>query len=293
MTVKPLPDKNIPFKERLEMKRKRSMQLIKAKDAERWNEHKFKTNEPIGIVWFGDPHIDDDGCNMDLLIRDLDIVNATDGLLAANIGDSLNAWSGRLKVLYANQHVTEDEALEYFKWFMEYVPWWLNIYGNHCDWPTPNKAAMRVFAEKASLATADWQAQIKLAFPNGREVKIHAAHDFPGNSQWNSLHGNMKKAKMSQQADIYISGHKHNWAIHQVEDQDTNRVTWAMRARGYKSVDSYAEHLGFGSQQFGASVVSVINPQVDGPSMIHCFADIVEAAGFLKYLRKKYASKRS
>ena len=58
---------------------------------------------PIGIVHFGDPHVDDDGTDWAALERDIKLVRETEGLFASNIGDTTNNWVGRLGRLYGQQ----------------------------------------------------------------------------------------------------------------------------------------------------------------------------------------------
>ena len=60
----------------------------------------FKSNAPIGILHFGDPHVDDDGTDLALLKRHAELVRDTPGLHAASVGDQQNAWVGRLAHLW-------------------------------------------------------------------------------------------------------------------------------------------------------------------------------------------------
>jgi len=58
---------------------------------------------PVGIMHGGDPHLDDDGTDVALIERHVALVQATPGLLGANVGDYSNNWVGRLAHLYG-QH---------------------------------------------------------------------------------------------------------------------------------------------------------------------------------------------
>ena len=40
----------------------------------KWHSVKIQKDEPIAIVWMGDPHIDDNGCDWVTLRRDIDII---------------------------------------------------------------------------------------------------------------------------------------------------------------------------------------------------------------------------
>jgi hypothetical protein len=74
----------------------------KAAEARRLIPIRIKVDGPIGIAHFGDPHVDDDGTNIELLEQHVKVVNATDGLFAANVGDYRNNWVGRLARLWAD-----------------------------------------------------------------------------------------------------------------------------------------------------------------------------------------------
>ena len=132
----------------------------------------------------------------------------------------------------------------------------------------------------------DWQAQFKLVFPNGRECKIWAAHDFKGHSMWNSLHGPQKAAHLKESANIFACGHTHNWAIHHEESASRQFSYWLVRSRGYKYVDEYAEILGHFPQQEGASITAVIDPESESEAgFVQCFADMDKAVKYLHALR--------
>jgi len=255
--------------------------------AKKWMTFKVNTDKPIGICWFGDPHIDDDGCNWPLLKQHIDICNKTEGLYGANIGDTHNNWVGRLTAEYANQNTSRGTALKLVDWFFKDsgIQWLIILLGNHDEWNYGGETLQLI--AKNICTMIDWRAQFKLQFSNGKEVMIDAAHDHSGHSQWNSLHGQQKASAMGGEAHLYIAGHKHNWALAQNECPQTHRVYWLARARGYKHIDDYAEKLGFGNQKFGASIVTVIDPSASDVNMIRCFADVKEGAEYLKWLRRK------
>ena len=47
----------------------------------------INVNGPIGIAHFGDPHVDDDGTDLSMIIKYSDVINATEGMYAGNLGD--------------------------------------------------------------------------------------------------------------------------------------------------------------------------------------------------------------
>lgn len=282
-----IPDSDIPTEEIIESMCKRFDKRKTSNDAKKWMEFKVNSNDPIGICWFGDPHIDDDGCNWPLLKEHIDICKNTPGLYGANIGDTHNNWVGRLMKEYANQNTSRETAFKLIEWFFKDsgVNWLLMLMGNHDSWNFGSESMSKIAEHVCPMI--DWRAQFKLVFPNGKECLIDAAHDHTGHSQWNSLHGQQKASTMGGVAHLYIAGHRHNWALAQNECPHTNRIYWLARARGYKHIDDYAHNLGFGNQKSGSSVVTIIDPKANNVNIVKCFADVKEGAEYLTFLRNR------
>lgn len=282
-----IPDDDIPVDEIISTMCRRFEKRKSSHDSKKWMEFKVDTDLPIAINFFGDPHIDDDGCNWPLLKKHIDICKNTPGVFGANIGDTHNNWVGRLAKEYANQSTTRSTAWKLIDWFLKDsgVKWLVMLAGNHDDWNYGTET-LRKFCENV-CPMVDWRAQFTLKFTNGVEVRIDAAHDHAGHSQWNSLHGQQKASTMGGTAHLYIAGHRHNWALAQNECPHTHRVYWLARARGYKEIDDYGEKLGFGTQKSGASVMIVIDPRADEVNRVRCFADPAQGASYLTFLRSQ------
>ena len=287
-TLPDLPEGDVPIEDtiaQLERRFEKRNELVQAK---RWLPVQIKDDKPIGILWFGDPHLDDNGCHWPKLRADVDLCKNTPGLYGANIGDSTNNWSGRLARLYAGQDTSKETARELVRWFMfgAGVEWLIWLMGNHDAWGD----GIAVLEEMGAKAVwmEDWEAQFRLVFPNGREARVWAAHNFKGHSMWNNNHGNLRAAFMRAQAHLYISGHTHNWGVDHKENPDRQHVYWLANARGYKFNDSYANRGGFPEQQNGASVVSIFDPGASsGAGFVTCFADAETAADWLTWKRSK------
>lgn len=258
-----------------------------ARDARRWMEIKINTKQPIGLALVGDPHIDNNGCNWPLLRRDIGIFEKTPGLYACNLGDLTDNWVGRLIRLYADQEMSKKQAWKLAKYFLRdtKIKWLCHLLGNHDAW---NDGPYLIKANAVPVVPVeDWQSRFQIVFSNNARVRIHAAHDFPGNSIWNDMHGPLKASMLREQADIYACGHKHMWGLVQGENANRGFIYHLVRARGYKAIDQYAENLGYGSQQFGATITAIIDPVGQGPNKIRCFADLEEAAEFLNWKRAR------
>ena len=280
----PKLDDDIPVDDIVDQLHQRFKKRKKYREAKKWSPIYMNTDEPIGLLWLGDPHIDDNHCDWDALREHLDIINNYDGVYGCSLGDQQNNWVGRLGRLYGEQDTSHKTAWKLVEWLIQEMNPMILIGGNHDMWSGAGDP-LKWIAESHTVFE-NWEARIALKFPNKRECKIFVAHDMAGHSQWNPLHAQTKTAKFRSHAHLYISGHKHNWALGQIELVEEERTAWLARARGYKYHDTYAVVKGFEQQKFGQAIMQVIDPTNPSEvSWVQCFADPQEGADYLQYRR--------
>ena len=283
-TVQELPPADIPIEQVVDHLHSRFKVKKKNKESKKWINVNMKSDLPIGLLWFGDPHIDDSHCDWDALRDHLDVVNSYEGIYGCSLGDQQNNWVGRLGRLYGEQETSAKTAWKLVEWMIEEMNPLILIGGNHDMWSGAGDP-LKWIAQPHTIME-DWEARIQINFPNGASTRIHAAHDMPGHSQFNALHAQGKMAKLKGTAELYISGHRHNWALSQIELVEEEKAVWLARARGYKYFDNYAFTKGFEQQKFGQGILQVINPLDENPlSRVQCFADPRHGAEYLAWLR--------
>jgi hypothetical protein len=283
-------DDDIPASRILDHMEARFRQRLEHANSLRWFEFSVKDTKPIGIMWFGDPHLGNNGCNIPLLRRDIEIAVSADGMYAANLGDTADNWGGKLMRLYGESDVSRKTERRLARWFLQDagIPWILWLEGNHDQMDGAFTAYLRAI-NASVIPMMDWRAKFKIQFPNGAVCRVDAAHNHKGNSMWNELHGQERAAIMDETADLYIAGHHHDWGIKRKELPCGTVVTLA-RARGYKFIDSYAHRGNFVTMKRGSSIVTIIDPMADQAGRVHAFDDAAEASEFLKWKRKRAAS---
>lgn len=288
----PLPDPDMPIEDILAYREKAFDRKLAHHSAKRWRKFKVPNAGPYALMFFGDPHVDDDGCHLPLLRAHCQLAAETPNLYAINIGDSTNNWAGRLARLWAEQDASAATARRLAQWLLidSGVPWWLWLHGNHDAWDGPVGIPWYEAKKPHYVTMEDWQAKVTLVSPCGREIRLWAAHNFKGTSQWNPLHGPLKAAQMGDWAHLYVAGHHHNWGVMQGEHDHRGFIYNIARARGFKFIDSYADHNGFGCHQYGAAPVAVIDPEGDKPNAVTVFNDAFEGAEFLAWKRRKLAA---
>lgn len=271
----------------------RRLKAFERKKAARQNNHliniKINLEGPIGICVLGDPHVDDDGCDLGAILEHADILNNTPGMFAANIGDTTNNWVGRLGRLYGQQGTTESEAWRMAEWFMGLFNWLYLIGGNHDVWSgtgDPLKYIMRLHGSKA--VQKDHGCRLNLIHPNGAETRVNSRHDFHGHSQWNNAHGPMKAVRQGWRDHIAVCGHKHSTGIGVLKDPASGLISHAARVATFKRVDRYADELGLMDEMVSPSMTFIIDPSEpdDSPGRVVPFHCPKKAAAFLTYLRQ-------
>ena len=252
---------------------------------------RVRLDGPIGILHFGDPHLDDDGTNIALVERHVEIVNKTKGMLGANVGDTTNNWVGRLARLYGQQSTSAAEAWVLAEWFVSSVAWLYMLAGNHDLWSgagDPIKWMQKCVATGYQAT----EARMELCFPNGRKVRVNARHDFSGYSMWNPAHGAMKAAWLGFRDHINTCGHKHISGYGLVKDPDTGVLCHCIQIGSYKLFDRYAKEKGLREQHISPCAVTIIDPDANETGLVSVFHDPAEGAEFLNYKRARKSHRK-
>lgn len=284
-THDPVPSDKLDIEDLLKLRAEKFARKRAHEDATKLRGVNVNIRGPVGILHFGDPHVDDDGCDIVTLRKHISIIQDTPGMFGGNLGDTTNNWVGRLARLYANQSTTADEAWQIAEWFVKQVPWLYMVAGNHDMWSGAGDP-LRWMLTQPDIYTPS-QSRLALRFWNKREVRVNARHDFAGHSQWNPVHALMKAAQMGFRDHIFLAGHKHTSGYGMLKDAQTGIVMHCARAAGYKVIDSYQKEGGFPDQHISPCIVTVIDPEASEVGLVTVFMDAEEAAEYLTWKRQK------
>jgi transposase-like protein len=286
--VEELPDELPTAEELLAYRTKAFARKARAKEARALIQVTVKIDGPYGIAHFGDPHVDDDGTDLGLLQRHVDVVNRTEGLFAANVGDYTNSWVGRLARLYGQQSTSAKEAWVLAEWLVNAVDWLYLVGGNHDAWNGDGDPLNWISAQAGALYEMHG-ARLALTSPNGKTIRINARHDFKGHSMYNTAHGAMKAAKMGWRDHILTCGHTHVSGFGFEKDPSSGLISNCIRIASYKTWDRYAEEKGLPNQTIFMCPVTIIQPQYadNDPRLVTFFADPEQGADFLTFLRSR------
>jgi hypothetical protein len=287
-TFTPLPENDISVEELVAHRKRQFAHKREYEEASKLIPIRIKIPGPIGILHFGDPHVDDDGCDIEAIERHTALVNATEGLFAANVGDTTNNWCGRLARLYADQSTSAAQSWRLAEWFVNRCRWLYMIAGNHDLWSGAGDPLKWIAKQQNALYKSS-EARIALKFPNGVEVRINARHDHAGSSIWNPAHGPMKAAMLGTRDHIYVAGHKHESAYSVLKDPSSGITMHALKVASYKVYDRYAKDKGFRDNALSPCVLTTINPNLppNHPDLVKVWWEPEEGADYLGFLRRK------
>lgn len=287
-SVPEIPDDDVPIGELIAQRKRKFEKRRDYEEAVKLIPVTVKIKGAIGILHYGDPHVDDDGTDIGALEEHAAIVRSTPGLFAATVGDMTNNWIGRLARLYAEQSTSAKQAWRICEWFVEQNRghWLYLVGGNHDGWSGAGDPLQWITRQNDALYRAS-ECRMQLNFPGGRAVRVNCRHDFQGHSQWNPAHGPMKALALGVRDHLATCGHKHESAYSVLKDPTEGITMHALKIASYKVYDRYAKEKGFRDQTLSPCAVTTINPALpdDHPDMVKVWWDPREGADFLTYLR--------
>lgn len=285
--VDPMADPDEPLDELLDRRTKAFLRKDKAEQERKLINVRIKIDGPIGILHMGDPHVDDDGCDLPALRRHIDIIQNVEGMFGANVGDLQNNWVGRLSHLYGQQETSKRTAWRLTEWLVRSVDWLYLVGGNHDAWSGTGDPLQWITRDQTGVFDMHG-VRLRLTFPNGKQIRVNARHDFRGHSMWNPTHGPIKAAKMGWRDHLLTCGHTHQSGYQLDKDPMTGLISHALRLAGYKRHDGYGKELGLPDANISPAAVTIIDPsrEDNDPGLITVIHDVERAAEFLTYLRK-------
>jgi hypothetical protein len=279
------PPSNEPIEDLLARKKR---QYSRQQRADEWSKLipvTVKDPGPVLIVAVGDPHVDNDLCDIGAIERDMTIVGRTPGAYALHLGDITDNWVGRLGALYANSSTKASDGVRLAQWMFDLAPPLAVVGGNHDLW-NGGMTWLNFVLQRSGAVVQDHGVRMEIRFPFGKPLRIHARHDFPGHSQYNPLHGLRKEHLFGLRDHVNIAGHKHIDSAAVVPSPE-GFCQWMFRVSGYKGHDDYAKALGVQPMKMSPAVGLLIDPmaRVEAET-IKPYWDLEEAADVLAFKRR-------
>lgn len=286
----------------IDMLKTESQRKFAADDSKKNVNVKINIDGPIGVSFFGDPHIDNEGCDWEALCNDIEIVKKTEGMFAGNIGDQTDNWVGRLSKFYQHQKISRSEALQLVEWMFKEIPWLFIVMGNHDHWNSDTGNVLDYIFKIANVPgyKVEHDARFHLNFPNGNVATIRARHNFSGKSAMNPVHGMVKETQLNLKDDILVCGDWHHSGYQPIWyneggkgfNVDSPILCHAIRVGTYKKSDNYAIECGFKEENWSANMVAIIDPYAQLPrDKVKVEFSPEAGADRLNWMRSKYKGK--
>lgn len=263
------PSDEIPIDELVARRLADTSRAIKAQRGSELLNVKLKVSGAYAVALIGDPHIDNPGANLELLIEHTKLIRETEGMFAVCVGDLQDGWIGRLARLWAQQGIKARDS-------QRLVDWWLQQFGgsllalcdgNHDLWLQGLGGSDPLSWIAAQLGAIHTRHGVRLALTNqeGHRVTINMRHDYPGRSQYNHAHGPLKSLLFGNRDDVAVAGHTHVYGYSCLLDPDTRKPMHAVRLGSYKWADDYAAELGMKDNNVTECAVLIVRPDEPDP----------------------------
>lgn len=292
MPIRARPSKDRSLEEILKHARAESERAVEYEKDVELTKISVGEDGPIGLVVFGDPHIDSSGRDINLLERHLQVVRERRPYcFAGNIGDVRDNWVGRLERLYANQTITTSESWKLAEWMFKYIKWSWLIKGNHDCWSGGNDPLDWICRQSDVGIVRDAGVRIEFTHPNGQATRLHARHDFPGNSIYNPLHALKRETLYGHRDHILVAGHRHIGA--DAGDYNASGAFQMVRVSGYKVSDSFKHAMGFHAKPLHPAALIIVDPDEPDTSRARawCAPTVETGALILDDMRARWKAK--
>jgi transposase-like protein len=291
LTDEEMREANAPAAEKFHSARSR---LLKAHQAKRAKGDWKKANSvyigpgPFMLGLFGDKHMDNPGCDLDMLLRDWDRINPQERVFGLFLGDEFDNWPRAMGHLWKDNPVDPSDAWEVYHHMLVERPGVLALVtGNHDQFTSAPIDPLQLVCEDAGVIYRRSGMHLEIQTGDDAPITIAARHIWRGNSMYSSAHA-LKKAALHNHTDADIIAGAH---IHQGENRrhvrsHDGRVTILAQVSSYKILDNYANDRGFMSEPTPPCVWCVCDPSrpVTDHGRVTEFYDFDLASKFLRAL---------
>ena len=299
-SVDPLTSEDVPTPDLLARKDRDWERKKQARSDRNLIHIKLNVDGPFGLMFFGDPHIDDDGCNWKLFREHTELIKENrDILFSVLAGDLTNNWIGRLNYKYGQQTITAKQSWQLVEWWLTELgeSIMLGVMGNHDHWArgVQGSSPLEWFMANRTGVLEPYEVNASINTPSGESFTVNLRHNFKGSSIYNkALAGMVKQLRIKGWwPDIMLAGHIHISQFTQVLNPTTKRVTHLVRASGYKEIDDYADREEFADHSIFESAVLVCDPYEKDPRYRVRVYDPIHGVKVLKMMRSEWECDKS
>lgn len=247
-----------------------------------------KITSPVFVIGlFGDPHMDNPGCDLDLLVEEVERLDPSRGVYGICIGDVFDNW---VRVL---AHAGQQSTDPYCGWIvfedlMQRHPFLALILGNHDLWNTGTASALVEFCRGAGILVRRSGGRLIIDTGHGKPLTISARHIWPGNSQYSEAHSLKRAATFGHtEDDVIVGGHFHKGEVREHVRPSDGKVSKLVMLDTFKEFDDHANDRGFMSAKRHPVVWCTVDTRlpVTSHQRVQPFYDYTGAAAMAEHMR--------
>jgi transposase-like protein len=244
------------------------------------------TPEPYRLKVFGDPHLDNDGCDFELFERHWLEMSATDRVYGVCIGDWFDNWVKVLSHLYQEHSTPPDDAWLCLEHLMEQRGEALiaACSGNHDDWSKgPGVDPVDLLMKRHGVLYRKGAIRVAVNHEGCEPMFWSLRHKWRGKSMYSAAHWAASHQNVMWRDDLMVGGHTHQDDYRIVEGLDGTRCT-AVQVSAFKDIDSFADVHGFSGQKISPVWDLVIDPRRSrkDPERIKVFWESAAAQSYME-----------
>lgn len=245
---------------------------------------------PFILLIFGDPHIDNDGFDVELFEEYWMQMDPEKRIYGVCVGDWFDNWKPLLAYLYQDNTTDPYDAWVLLKYWME--NWGAGLIaglaGNHDEW---NKGIVDPVGELLRMHGTIYRVgAVRLAIQAGEAEPILVAlrHKWRGSSMYSAAHGLKRAAMHGWNDDLLIGGHTHRDEVREYVHPLTKEISRLVQVSSFKRFDEYPDTQGLMQETIQPVVAVVIDPgrpKTDS-DRIKEFRDLTAARCYLEGISK-------
>lgn len=248
--------------------------------------HKIKSPTFV-LGFFGDPHMDNPGCDLDLFEEELERLDPAQHTYGICIGDVFDNW---VRVL---AHAAQQSTDPYCAWIvfqdmMDRHPFLSLILGNHDIWNTGTANVLTEYMRSAGVLVRRSGGRLIIETGVGTPLTISARHIWQGSSIYSEAHNLKRAATFGHTSDdIVVGGHYHKGEIREHIRPSDQKVQRLIALDSFKEYDDYANDRGLMSAKRHPVVWCAIDTRepVTSMSRVLPFYSYDEARAMAEYRR--------
>jgi hypothetical protein len=244
------------------------------------------TSEPYRLKIFGDPHLDNDGCNYELFEKHWLEMSVENRIFGICVGDWFDNWTRALAHLYQEHSTPPTDAWVCLEHLMEERGDALiaACSGNHDDWSQgPGVDPIDLLMKRHGVLYRQGAIRVAVQHEGCEPMFWAIRHKWRGKSMYSAAHWAASHINVMWRDDLMVGGHIHQDDYRIVEGHDGTRCT-AVQVSAFKEIDSFADTHGFTGQKISPVWDVVIDPKRSrtDPERMKVFWDSEAAQNYLE-----------